>query len=37
MATPIFDHVYSKISEITFRFPEFAPAISLICSGDIVY
>ena len=26
MATPIFDQVHPKISEITFNFPEFAPA-----------
>ena len=26
MATPIFDTVYPKIIEITFGFPEFAPA-----------
>ena len=26
MATPIFDQVHPQISEITFNFPEFAPA-----------
>ena len=26
MATPVFDHAHSKINEITFSFPELAPA-----------